>query len=759
MVCMPKFNYIQNSFNYGQISSKLFGRTDLEEYIKGAKRVENVMIQSHGGAQRRPGTVFVDDLSLAVSPVTMNFKDSTGAYLLIKTRASDATDNKTWRIYRADEKESPELVFTTTGSCIYYTNSTIYYEGTNIYDGDYYYTCTTTHTSPGTGYIEDDTTNWSKKYIDPSGWTTAQISQFLVCTHNSGLIEPFIITHDEGGIVNAWRIFPWSSDIFGIEGTLESGWATCPYKFQNTNHQIQLNLSILGNVITSLTDFFDDSSIGRTYIIDAGTIQVPATVISVGAPTVANVSISVDTTGGVFETYTSLWAEGSWGADTYPRTVTYYNNRLIFGGTVKQPDTIWLSSRFNFRRFAQTILVQDETDDVSGSAYYGEVLPEHPFDLTLGYDTVDDIQWMVGGTELFIGTDLAEFIIPGRQEWDKLTVDTDPPVVEQYTKIGSSNTNAIIADSLAIFIDKTGIQLSSLLYSDNNAAYIHQSLSNLSPDLLLYTEAAVNPRLQGIKKLLWDNTRRTLWVLDRLNKLAALTLDTTSRTIAWQRVITDGEVTNINVIYNNMNRPVPLMVVNRDGEYLLERLPEDFTCNDLSLFEERDEYQNYDVITPYFADSSVYMYSELGQTTWNIPHLANKTVKYLLDGIASDGTIDASGDLTTITGSILVVGVAYTSVLETNPINTQGYFGGSIGSIQRIHEAVVNLYNTWSIKIGKVRNSQDKIYPAKITSDFTGSHDIKLNDGFSRGETLVMTSDDPLPFGVASVVLKGTVNE
>ena len=57
---MPKSQFQQTSFSSGELSPLLLGRTDLEQYYKGAQTAENVVIVPQGGVKRRPGTKFID---------------------------------------------------------------------------------------------------------------------------------------------------------------------------------------------------------------------------------------------------------------------------------------------------------------------------------------------------------------------------------------------------------------------------------------------------------------------------------------------------------------------------------------------------------------------------------------------------------------------------------------------------------------------------------------------------------------------------
>jgi len=56
---MAKSQNLQTSFASGELSPLLLGRTDLEQYYRGAQTAENVVIVPQGGVKRRPGTEFI----------------------------------------------------------------------------------------------------------------------------------------------------------------------------------------------------------------------------------------------------------------------------------------------------------------------------------------------------------------------------------------------------------------------------------------------------------------------------------------------------------------------------------------------------------------------------------------------------------------------------------------------------------------------------------------------------------------------------
>lgn len=59
---MPKASWIQNSFNAGELSPRLKGRSDFEKYKNGCEILENFIPQIYGPIEKRPGTRFVTEV-------------------------------------------------------------------------------------------------------------------------------------------------------------------------------------------------------------------------------------------------------------------------------------------------------------------------------------------------------------------------------------------------------------------------------------------------------------------------------------------------------------------------------------------------------------------------------------------------------------------------------------------------------------------------------------------------------------------------
>jgi hypothetical protein len=87
---MPEVTPIINSFNAGELSAHLDGRTDHEKYYSGCRRLENFVLRPHGSAVRRSGFRFireVKDSSSAVRLIPFDFNSTASQSYVIELGA------------------------------------------------------------------------------------------------------------------------------------------------------------------------------------------------------------------------------------------------------------------------------------------------------------------------------------------------------------------------------------------------------------------------------------------------------------------------------------------------------------------------------------------------------------------------------------------------------------------------------------------------------------------------------------------------
>ncbi len=72
---------IMSSFSGGEITPRLYGRTDIRKYYSGCRELENMFVRPLGPVEKRPGTFYV--ATTAGESRLLDFQQSTeNAYIL-----------------------------------------------------------------------------------------------------------------------------------------------------------------------------------------------------------------------------------------------------------------------------------------------------------------------------------------------------------------------------------------------------------------------------------------------------------------------------------------------------------------------------------------------------------------------------------------------------------------------------------------------------------------------------------------------------
>ena len=117
-----KFNHVLNNFTAGQWSDKMQANTELEQYKKSCKLLQNMITFKQGGAYKRAGLKYIDvgttlqgilnsaAGNINVFPITGLVSLSRTPYLLITV--NNSAPNTNWYIYNI----SSELAYAVTGA-------------------------------------------------------------------------------------------------------------------------------------------------------------------------------------------------------------------------------------------------------------------------------------------------------------------------------------------------------------------------------------------------------------------------------------------------------------------------------------------------------------------------------------------------------------------------------------------------------------------------------------------------------------------
>ncbi len=341
---MAKNNFIHNSFIAGEASPKFWGRTDTNQYNSACEDIENMLVHPQGGASRRPGSHFVYDLTSLVpsGDTLMNarlfpFTAADGrryqiAFMAIEDTSGAAPDDMYLLISAINvANHAVTTVYNTVG-------------GTGLFGETYHDT------------FWDEVANLYSTFDEIQ---FAQSGNVLVFAHPQLL--PSVLVYDPSEPTGLAQDFYYmsffNSSVAGIFSTTTSIWERVPFTaiignndtvsamtvnfISGTDYDIDSSLNFFGAAAAldgkRLMMKFSDAANTVVLGIDANTSQTHA-----DATFIAGV-LSVDpTTFGPTSNADASYEISQWGgAYGYPRSVAFFEGRLVFGGNTKYPDTLW----------------------------------------------------------------------------------------------------------------------------------------------------------------------------------------------------------------------------------------------------------------------------------------------------------------------------------------------------------------------------------------------------------------------------------
>jgi len=586
---------IQTNFTTGEVDPLLKSRIDINQYFNALDQARNVLIQPQGGIERRPGLQFIFEVPSAANPqdgmklVPFEFS-TTQSYMLLFVHN---------RMYIFKNKE---LVTNINGSGNDYLTTTI---GSTVL-------ATMDHTQSADTLIVVQEDMAPKKIVrggSHSTWTISDLSFEFIPKFNFTASETTINQTITPSAVDGNITITAGGNVFS------SG---------NVNQYIEAN-----------------DGIGRariTRFVSATSVEAIVEIPFFNTTAIASGGTFID--GGYEDTWSSTKG--------YPRTCTFHEGRLYFGGVKSRPNTIFASRVGRFFDFNP-----------------GEALDDDSIELTISTDSTNAITGMFSGRDLQIFTKGGEFFLP------QSTLDPITPtnvVVNGATRRGSKEgIKPVGAESGTLFIQRAGKSLREFLFSDVELSYISNNISLLSSHLLK------SPSDMALRKATSTTDGDLLLIVNETDgSLATYSILRGQNVIAPSLSTTDGEFVNVGVDVDQIYFTVKRTISSSD-KYYVECFNDDNTTDSAVLYSgstlpnastitKTVTVQNVSGSNKYFIDGTqqptlnlyeghTYKFDQSDGTNSGHPlrfYLdANKTTAYTT-GVTTNGTPGSSGAYTQI---------------------------------------------------------------------------------------------------------------
>jgi len=648
---------IQTNFTTGEVDPLLKSRIDINQYYNALDQARNVLIQPQGGIERRPGLQFIFEVPSAANPqngmklVPFEFS-TTQSYMLLFVHN---------RMYIFKNKE---LVTNINSSGNDYLTTTI---GSTVL-------ATMDHTQSADTLIVVQEDMAPKKIVrggSHSTWTISDLSFEFIPKFNFTASETTINQTITPSAVDGNITITAGGNVFA------SG---------NVNQYIEAN-----------------DGIGRariTRFVSATSVEAIVEIPFFNTSAIASGGTFID--GGY---------EDSWSSTKgFPRTCTFHEGRLYFGGVKSRPNTIFASRVARFFDFNP-----------------GEALDDDSIELTISTDSTNAITGMFSGRDLQIFTKGGEFFLP------QSTLDPITPtnvVVNGATRRGSKEgIKPVGAESGTLFIQRAGKSLREFLFSDVELSYISNNISLLSSHLLK------SPSDMALRKATSTTDGDLLLIVNETDgSLATYSILRGQNVIAPSLSTTDGEFINVGVdvdqIYFTMKRSI-----SSSDKYYVECFNDDNTTDSAKLL----------------SGSS----KPSSTTVSGLAHLEGKTVKVIVDDqMQLDKTV-SSGQITldAVPTTYVEIGLNYTPTVKTLPVELKLSSGNITAQKKRIVEATANLYLSQNLTL----NGNDLLF---VAGDFfTGKKRKKPMLGYDRDGQMTFSQSAPLFFTLLGVEYKVSVGQ
>ncbi len=680
---MAKAAPIQTNFTAGELSPRLEGRVDIAKYFNGVRTMKNMLIHPHGGAARRGGTRHISntkdgDKKVRLIPFQFSVEQ---AYML------EFGENYI-RFYRDEE-----LI----GGGSFSSDFSNDFSG----DGEIVEVATT--------YTEDEL--FELQYI--------QSADVLYIVHP--LHPPAKLSRT-------------GTDTFSLDDEI---FINGPYLDENTTDITLTPSATSGSVtLTASDDVFVSTDVGRLVRIDQGADFGYAVITSYTSATEVDADVEVD-----FQSTNARisWRLGAFSDTTgYPTAIAFYEDRLMYGGTITSPQNIWGSQSNIYNDFGPGDIASD------GLSY------------TINSDQVNDIRWLSSGKSLTIGTSGGEFLMSASSS-DEAITPSNVKIVRQ-SEYGCAYTQPVRSNGVVLFLQRSTKKLRQFVYQFESDSYI-------APDLTLLSEHITG---DGIVEMAYQREPDSIvWFVRDDGALIGMTYERDQEVVGWHRHIlggasddsgTQARVESIGVIPDG----------DRDQLWIsVKRYINGETVRQIEVLDKGRDNISPDDKDDYFVDGGFKYTGEATDIIGGLAHLEGETVQVLADGAVLPDAVVEEGRVTlrkAVTNAS--VGLAYTSDLETMRLEAGSANGTAQGKIKRINKVNIRFFDSLGGKFGPNEDKLDIIF-TRSTNDpmdsapprLTGDKDLSWPNGYETEGRLLIRQDQPLPMTILALMPQVRVND
>jgi hypothetical protein len=414
--------------------------------------------------------------------------------------------------------------------------------------------------------------------------------------------------------------------------------------------------------------------------------------------------------------------------NNYPSVVTFFEQRLVFGATNNNPQTLWFSKNGDYENFTTG------TGDDDALVY------------TIASNQVNAIRYLSATRVLTIGTTGGEYV---------LTATSDGPVtptttlIRKYSNYGSAAVEPVQVADVTLFVQRGGRKVREFRYVGDINVSAYQA-----PDITIVAEHITAGGLSAFAYQ--QEPDGVIWAVRADGTLLGVTYRREEEVVAWHKHLIGGEfsggqavVESIATLPSDTGEDELYMIVKRTINGVTKR------------YVEQMRPFNFGGVTTgaFFVDCGLRYDGTATSTLSGLYHLEGETVTVLANGATHpDREVTGGGITLAYNSTTAAVGYNYTSSMQTMRIEAGSADGTSQGKPKRIHAVTLRLLETVGIEVGNSSNENDRVFfrDSSMPMDqavplFTGDKDIEFPGGYDDDDRLYVRQTQPLPMSVLAL--------
>jgi len=405
--------------------------------------------------------------------------------------------------------------------------------------------------------------------------------------------------------------------------------------------------------------------------------------------------------------------------------VSFFEQRLVFGNTNNNPQTLWFSKNGDYTNFTTG------TADDDALVY------------TIAANQVNAIRYLSATRVLTVGTSGGEYVVTASNDGPVTPTTT---LIRKYSNYGSAGIEPVQVADVTLFVQRGKRKVREFKYVGevNTAAY-------QAPEMTILAEHITEG---GLTQFAYQQEPDSVvWATRTDGTLLGMTYRREEDVVAWHKHVIGGSfdggqavVESIATLPTDTGEDKLYMIVKRTINSQTKRYIEKMKPFDFGGV----------TTTAHFVDSGLSYSGGSTSSLSGLYHLAGETLNVLANGASHpDKAVSNGGISLDFAATTAAVGYGYTSALQTLRVESGSVDGTSQGKPKRIHAITLRLFETVGIEVGNSATELDRIpfRDSSMAMDqaiplFTGDKEIEFQGGFDEDDRIYVQQSQALPMTV-----------